>query len=232
MFHRAATAAFLCLTTATAGAALIGRAPVTPGGNDYRVVYDTDRNVTWLADANAGAGTTFDDGWSSTDGGMTWSSAQAWIASLNSANFLGVNNWRLPVTAQPDATCNGQDYYSGYPPQGFGYNCAASEMAHLFYGEIGGVAGRYISEVHNDNFALFRNVQDNQYWSATVFGPDPVNAWVFTFGIGFQYRLSFGNEIYAWAVRDGDLAPVPLPAVGWLLAPSLGAIRFARRRPR
>src|ERR1700693_2381010 len=83
-----------------------------------QVVNDTDLNITWLADANYAKTNGYD-----TDGLMTWADAQSWITSLNTANYLGFNDWRLPTTS---VTC-------------FGYNCTGSEMGHLFYNELGGV---------------------------------------------------------------------------------------------
>ena len=34
---------------------------------------------------------------------MNWSQAQVWIASLNAANHLGYNDWRLPTTTDTGA---------------------------------------------------------------------------------------------------------------------------------
>ena len=48
----------------SANAALIERL----GGLAY---YDTEADLTWLADANAGAGSAFDDGPSKTDGELS-----------------------------------------------------------------------------------------------------------------------------------------------------------------
>jgi hypothetical protein len=62
------------LFSSGAYADLQGRLPATPGGTDYQAVYDTDRDITWLANGNAGAGSVFDDGVSTTDGLMTWNS--------------------------------------------------------------------------------------------------------------------------------------------------------------
>ncbi|HMU63228.1 MAG TPA: hypothetical protein PKD35_00935 [Nitrosomonas sp.] len=61
------------------------------GGQAY---YDPNLNITWLANANAGAGSSFDDGVNTTDGRMTWTSANAWTASLN---IGGITGWRLPM---------------------------------------------------------------------------------------------------------------------------------------
>ena len=61
----------------TAEAALISRL----GG---LAVYDTDRNITWLQNANA-------------NGFMNWQTAKTWAEGLNIGGFTG---WRLP-TADP-----------------------------------------------------------------------------------------------------------------------------------
>ncbi len=68
-------AGILTLAAASVDAALLSRL----GG---LAVYDTDLDITWLADSNAGAGSAFDDGTGNTDGFMTWNSATAWAASL------------------------------------------------------------------------------------------------------------------------------------------------------
>lgn len=92
-----------CLLSANANAALESRL----GG---LAVYDSDLNITWLADANA-------------NGMMNWSQAKTWAASLTVGGFSG---WRLPNTLQPDTSCSGQ------------WQCTGSEMGHLFYNELGG----------------------------------------------------------------------------------------------
>ena len=55
--------------------------------------YDTALNVTWLADANAAAGTIYDSSVFSTatDGQMTWLDAKAWAANLS---VYGLTGWR------------------------------------------------------------------------------------------------------------------------------------------
>jgi hypothetical protein len=85
MFRSTAITLALCLATVTANAALISRA----GGQAY---WDDVLNITWLADANYAKTSAYD-----VDGLMTWAASLEWIASLNAANHLGVNVWRLPT---------------------------------------------------------------------------------------------------------------------------------------
>ncbi len=185
----------------TAEAALINRL----GG---LAVYDSDFNITWLADANY-AGTY-----------MTWIAANAWAASLNIDGFTG---WRLPTTLQPDPTCGYQSGYSG------GYNCTGSEMGHLFYTVLGGVAGQSILATHNSNFNLFANVQSDFYWSGNEYAPNPRYAWNLDTRNGIQgwgVAKNYLNPI--WAVRSGDVAAVPEPGVMGLLG--IGALAWAGTR--
>ncbi|MBS0497523.1 MAG: DUF1566 domain-containing protein [Proteobacteria bacterium] len=182
-------------------------------------VYDTDLDITWLANANAAAGTIFDDGLSPTDGFLSWDSAKAWAANLD---ISGVTGWRLPTTEIP---C-------------FIMNCDSSEMGHLFYNEIGGIAWTTVQFHHNSNYDLFRNISYSEYWSGTEH--DSVNAWVFAFGGGGQYWRDKDNvndpllspAITAWAVHDGDvpLGAVPEPAAYAMLLAGLLFFGFSSGR--
>lgn len=189
-----------------------------------QAVYDTDRNITWLANANLAASNTFGVTGIAVNGTMTWAKANEWIAAMNSASYLGVNDWRLPTTLQPDPSCG---YQSG--GVSYGYSCTGSEMGHLFYGELGGVAGQSIVTTHNANYSLFSNVQPYYYWSGTVYAPAPgSHAWYFYFYRGSQgYDYQY-NAFRAWAVRPGDT--VPVPAAGWLFGTAMGVFGMARRR--
>jgi len=89
----------------TADSALMSRL----GG---QAVYDTDFNITWLADANYAQTSGYD-----TDGKMNWTTANAWAASLNIGGYTG---WRLPTA---DPAC------------GTDFNCITNELGHLFYTE-------------------------------------------------------------------------------------------------
>ena len=104
----------------TASAALIQE-----GGG--ALVYDTVHNITWLANANLAATNTFNVSSINADGTMTWDTAESWIAAMNTADYRGYSDWRLPTTLQPDPSCDDQ---SGGVSSG--YNCTGSEMGQLF----------------------------------------------------------------------------------------------------
>ena len=155
-------------------------------------VYDTDRDITWTANADINFL-------------MSWDEANTWAENLV---YGGYSDWRLPTTLQPDATCSDQNTVE-IPPLSFNNNCSGSEMGHLFYTELGGVAGSSILTINNGLLSLFTNtalVNSFPYWSGTGFSPNPVTfAWSFSLGDGTQnaYDKSFGA--WALAVRPGDV---------------------------
>ena len=186
-------------------------------------VLDTDLNIKWLQDANTAATNQFGLTQSASEfpaggeigstGRMSWFTANDWIAAMNTNSYLGFTDWRLPTTTQPDASCGSQT--ATMPPQGFGVGCKGSEMGHLF-------------NVEGVMFAapgLFSNVQA-AYWSGTEVAPDPGAAWLFFFDGGIQSALDKDiNELFAWAVRSGDVsAPIPEPSTVLLLGSGLAGL--------
>ncbi len=160
--------AYLGIVPASASASLIARA----GG---AMVYDTDRNITWLADANYVRTSGYDS-----DGRLTWAQALAWVDSLT---FGGFDDWRLPNSAQPDVSCS-----STYQGVSHGFGCRQSEMGHLFYDELGGEALQRISLSTDPDVSHFSNIQDDPsntaYWTGQNWPGDALWAQSFTFSGG------------------------------------------------
>jgi hypothetical protein len=232
-------------TAAASGAAFVALAAAPCGAQaalesrlDGLAVYDTDRNLTWLADANAIAGTAFDDGFRSNDGLVTWASAVAWVDSLDVGGFT---DWRLPRTLVPDASCH-------YAELAGDRGCTGSEMGHLYHHELGGTVYAPADRPPDDgirasgdpDLALFRNIRSRPggggiYWAAESW--NAANARGFNFNHGLQYWvLNKAHQHFAWAVRDGDVgvgvAPIPEPSTWALLLAGLAGIGgvAARRR--
>jgi len=203
----------LCLAWMPANAALHSRL----SGQAY---YDDVLDITWVADANLAQTSGYD-----ADGQMTWDAAQGWIASLNTASYLGVNDWRLPTvtdTGTPGCTFG----FTG-TDCGFNVDLATGEMAHIFYGTLGNTAAVDTSGIPTGcessapdycltNVGPFANLQPDDYWYGTPNAP--AEAWYINFLPGVQSIASKGSVLRAWAVRDGDIAPtVPAgPSLQWL----------------
>lgn len=158
-----------------------------------KYLYDTQLDLTWLADGNAAAGSAFDDGDSWTEGRMTWNSATAWAASLTDSPLVVWNkpgSWALPST---DPSC------------GTNFNCTASMMGALYYTALGNPAGGPLL-----NTGPFRNLLAADYWTGTENAPfGSSQAWYFVASSGFQYAYGKYGNLYALPVRPGDVAAVP-----------------------
>lgn len=231
----------------TAGMALSPNASADLLDRGNGLVYDTDLNITWLANANlfktqaagnpnlvsqiiaampvvndtanpldfpvanSGQYSLSAADFNATTGQMTWWGAQAWAATLN---FAGYDDWRL---ATGDAAC------------GVNFNCINAELGHLFYTELGVTAGNAITTSTSPNLALFSNITNQLYWSATEsFGgcaAGPCDAWYFNVQGGQQsYNNKNYHPVLAWAVRPGDVSSVPIPAALGLFASALAGL--------
>ena len=217
-----------------ADAALIDR-----GGG---LIYDSDQNITWLQDANYGAGSVYDDGDSTTDGRMTWANAVAWAENLifyDSVRSIYLENWRLPDIAPANGLSWDMTFsYDGSTDFGFNITRDSTEMAHLFHVTLGNssqfnIQGESLLEYGLQNTSYFSNLQNYTYWSyiwAAVENGGPGAPLGFHFDTGLQddgYRM---NQCYAWAVMDGDVAPVPIPAAAWFLSSGLFCIIGLRKK--
>lgn len=202
-----------------------------------QAAYDSDRNISWLADANLAASNTFEVSGINANGTMTWDKANEWIAAMNAdggTGYLGFNNWRLSMTPQVDATCSQTDT-SGTTPFSFAWNCTGSEMGHLYYDELGGdIIVGISSSGDPDLLELFINIQST-YWSNEALHVSSA-AWTFAMngdGLGGftapYITTDANNQFYVWAVRDGGV--VPVPAAVWLFGSGLlGLIGIATRK--
>jgi hypothetical protein len=158
-------------------------------------VYDTDLNITWLADANLAGNA------------MSFADAKAWAEGLV---YRGQSDWRLPVAFGPAAACTSR------------YDCAfAGEMNHLYYTELSGLAGSSGPGFDADR-TLFRNLQDWYWVDATVYAGAYAGA--YHFGIGYYGDDLKTTLHHVWAVRTGDVEPVIDPPIMAIPEPSTLAV--------
>ncbi len=207
----AAAAAMFALSGA-AQAALVDR-----GGG---MIYDTTRNITWLADM------TF-------SGSRNWSDANTWA---NNLVYGGFSDWRLPTLIKSDSTCT-----YAYGP-GTGFNCTGGELSGLFVTDLGNKAGESVLNQTGDtaeqiaNQALFSNLRDAIYWSDQVTTPlpNPYGAYIFGANKGLQAVTLASDFLFALPVHPGDVAaPIPEPQAWAMLMLGLCVVTVAlRRRPR
>ena len=208
-----------------AHAATVGLTPVI--GNGDKMVSDSVLDVTWADVIPANDVTYYTDRYGinyklPTNEILQYAgSAQEWIANLNSTNYGGHNDWRLP-TGDGGVSPSITSCSSG----------TTNEIGCLFKNELDNV-GIWVPVSNYGPFTSFYGGWS--FWSSTDSPPDP-NAWKFYTGTMVQEAIGYGNTIKALAVRTGqtlDAPPpvTPIPATAWLLISSIGGLGvFARKR--
>lgn len=212
--------------------------------------YDTVLDITWMANANAIAGTPFDDGAFNDDGRVSWNNALAWADALV---FGGFDDWRLPSVAPLNGTnfvLTAPIAYDGSKDRGYNVSApgsaypysTASELAYMFHINLGNL-GYYALDATAStdppqpgwgltNTGPFANLQADIYWTNTVY---PLPNWAFRFDFDLGVQLGDDttqpfNTWRAWAVRDGDVAVVPEPAGLSMVGAALAGLIWIRRR--
>jgi hypothetical protein len=187
-------------------------------------LYDTTLQVTWLRNASAlGYG--------------DWNTVNTRAANLvTGSGGNTISDWRLPTMTV--ANPNSNYSYNGSTDGGHNVPGSSSEMASLFYNTLGNLANYNTSGVSQAGFGLtnagsFQNMQSTAYWLGTEYAPNPSDAWYFYTGSGFQTAGTKFFQMYALAVRPGDVSPAPEPETYLMLLMGLGLVgAMSRRRAR
>lgn len=246
--------AALSLASMSAQAALLGR-DLNGSPGSFEAYYDTTLNITWLANANLAQSNQFGvTGINLSNGRMEWATAIDWIAAMNAANYLGISTWRLPAMYDINGDGCTVNSFASYNGGDCGYNVVstgpqASELASLFHDTLGNLAFYTTSGAVNpacvgcpkwQNTGPFSNLgASNFYWygqdtttdsTGFDYGPPAQFAWYFGPSGAQRPQDQTGSFYNAWAVFDGDVAVVPVPAAVWLFGGALGALGLIRRR--
>ena len=165
--------------------------------------------------------------WSQPDARRSWNAATTWAAGLT---LGGVSGWRLPYTSVA----------AGAGPTGYNFpvscststeaECRDNEMGYMFFYDLGGISGSPILYSGDPNLDLFPSLLSYTYWSGTAI--DSLGAWNYYFSggaVSFDYK--FSGDPYSWAVHDGNIGAVPLPAAMWVFGSGLLVlVGLARRK--
>jgi len=178
--------------------------------------YDDVLDMTWLTDANYAKTSGYD-----LFGHLTWADANAFIDSLNDANYLTFNDWRLP-----NMDINGDNVIT----PNFDEPRTDAELKYLN-------TDYSINRSSPEAAEPFTNLQPMRYWSSTLQPPSGDAA----FALDFSYSPTPGNfngnrpgsallteKLPVWVVRSGN-SVVPIPAAVYLFGSALGLLGWMRR---
>lgn len=148
------------LKSGTSTSVPLGGGRFTPADGG-RTLHDNVLKVTWLLDANVGANECSHVDSVGAGGGMSWKTAWACIAKLNSGTgLLGHTNWQMPATPKSDTSCGAK----GPHQNSFGENCRGSAYGSLFYGAWKRQYGQTVALETGATKDGFKNLQPTLYW--------------------------------------------------------------------
>jgi hypothetical protein len=166
-------------------------------------IYDDVLDITWAQNANL-------------NGLASWEEQTAWADGYSQTHsvFGNFDDWRLPSLDR-----NGDGQFALC--QSFNVSeveCRDTEFGYLYYQNGISLASP----------GVFTDIQLNNYWASNVQVGDPVIAAGFEFLSGQSIGDFKSSQFGSWAVRDGDI--VPVPAAVWLFGSALMGLGWMRRR--
>jgi hypothetical protein len=191
-----------------------GEARQFPPGNAGQVVYDSQLNVSWLADGNLAAKQSFGVSGINKSGSMTYQTALLWVQALNAYNkgggYLGHNNWQLPTAPQNDPHCD----RTGTQGESFGFHCSGSALGSLYYNTLHLQEPNTAVPIPSGTTGPFSNFQPYLYWSKSAAANATQGFVSFSFNTGFQGANVWRNHLYVMPMIKGKLPGMPPPPDG------------------
>jgi hypothetical protein len=238
LISRLALTAILSLILTNSHAALVAR--YLGGASEINAYYDTESNITWLKNTLMGAGELdlFNLENVNDNGSMRVAAAWSYLTRLNTANYLGFNDWRMPNANLTDSTCQ----YTGFSGLSFGRYCDQNEMIRLFENNA---SARSLFDFHGADRSDYWTANFGSlglYYNWTAYGynvaartdvaGDDGSLTSQTYGVFSNFYTSDYSNL--WVVRTGDIATssVPEPATAALLMFGLVAFGWQARRRR
>ncbi len=154
----------------------------------FGLIYDTERNITWLQDANYAKTVR-----RSRDGQLTWPDAMAWVKSLS---YRGVRGWRLPTALDEE----------GSGPC-IGHNCDRGEIGHLLLDvnqRNPGIVQRRNSTIPCI-FWTSTEASEEEAYAFDLFNMRQGTLWKDPFARRFP-QVPLSGPVLCWPVHDGDVA--------------------------
>lgn len=182
--------------------ALVGNAHALLLNRGGGLLYDTVLDITWTQSA----------GMANSD----WSTVNDWAQNLV---YAGYSDWRLPWGSVQDKEQSFGILNCLSVPEA---SCRDNEMGYMYYYNLlGGSLAATLAAGITD--------LDGRYWSGTKRVETAM--WYFDFSSGTQNFMAGGVTLNAWAVRDGDVAAVPIAGVLALLAVGVAGLAGTRVLP-
>jgi len=217
-----------CLSTANAES-IHPLQPRDLDGNPATIeaYYFVPGNITWLADANLGLSETFglpraeffsDFGSEiNLEGRILREGIDGFMNGMNTSQYLGYSNWRLPVADLTDPGCsvtNDPDFVWAV-----GENCSGAEV-----GEFNQFLNTFYGSIDDSPFInLAANNGNPELYGHWLSSRGPAGRHYFSFGGTGDLRFCGAGRCggrYIWPVHDGDIGISPSQCIdtdgdGW-----------------